>query len=47
MYAWAIGKGARRQALQVAEHNVSAIRLYMGLGCVEHHRYRYWVPVNG
>ncbi|GAB3871625.1 GNAT family N-acetyltransferase [Kibdelosporangium lantanae] len=47
LYAWAIGKGARRQALQVAEHNVSAIRLYMGLGCVEHHRYRYWVPVNG
>jgi N-acetylglutamate synthase len=30
--------------LQVAEHNTPAIRLYENLGCVEHHRYRYWIP---
>lgn len=47
LYAWAAQRGARRQALQVAEHNNSAIRLYVGLGCVEHHRYRYWKPVSG
>jgi GNAT superfamily N-acetyltransferase len=47
LYAWAAGRGARRQVLQVAEHNNSAIRLYVGLGCVEHHRYRYWTPVSG
>ena len=44
LYAWGDERGARRQALQVAEHNTAAIRLYAGLGCVEHHRYRYWVP---
>ncbi|MBP2320782.1 GNAT superfamily N-acetyltransferase [Kibdelosporangium banguiense] len=44
LYAWAYERGARRQALQVAEHNTPAIRLYEGLGCVEHHRYRYWIP---
>jgi ribosomal protein S18 acetylase RimI-like enzyme len=44
LYAWAARQGARRQALQVAEHNDPAIRLYEGFGCVEHHRYRYWTP---
>ena len=41
---WARGRGAREYALQVATHNTPAIRLYQGLGAVEHHRYRYWVP---
>jgi ribosomal protein S18 acetylase RimI-like enzyme len=44
LHAWAYARGARRQALQVAEHNTAAIGLYAGFGCVEHHRYRYWVP---
>jgi N-acetylglutamate synthase len=44
LYSWAGERGARRQALQVAEHNTAAIRLYEGFGCVEHHRYRYWIP---
>jgi N-acetylglutamate synthase len=44
LYAWAVAKGAQRQALQVAEHNTAAIRLYEGFGCAEHHRYRYWIP---
>ncbi|MET0235308.1 MAG: GNAT family N-acetyltransferase [Kibdelosporangium sp.] len=44
LYTWAHNNGARRQALQVAEHNTAAIRLYEGFGCVEHHRYRYWIP---
>ncbi|TCO58577.1 GNAT family N-acetyltransferase [Actinocrispum wychmicini] len=44
LYTWAAGKGARRQALQVAIGNTAAIRLYSTLGCVEHHRYRYWIP---
>ncbi|ALG06645.1 GNAT family N-acetyltransferase [Kibdelosporangium phytohabitans] len=44
LYSWAHAKGATRQALQVAEHNVAAIRLYEGVGCTEHHRYRYWIP---
>ncbi|SMD15889.1 GNAT family N-acetyltransferase [Kibdelosporangium aridum] len=44
LYAWAAAKGATRQALQVAEHNIAAIRLYEMLGCTEHHRYRYWIP---
>lgn len=44
LHAWAYERGARRQALQVAEHNTAAIRLYDELGCVEHHRYRYWIP---
>jgi N-acetylglutamate synthase len=44
LYAWAHERGARRQVLQVAEHNTAAIRLYEAFGCVEHHRYRYWIP---
>jgi N-acetylglutamate synthase len=44
LYAWAQAKGATRQALQVAEHNIAAIRLYEAFGCTEHHRYRYWIP---
>jgi ribosomal protein S18 acetylase RimI-like enzyme len=42
--AWGLERGATRCALQVAEHNVPAWRLYEKLGCTEHHRYRYWVP---
>ncbi|MEU4444732.1 GNAT family N-acetyltransferase [Actinosynnema sp. NPDC050801] len=41
--AWALDRGATTCALQVAEHNKPAITLYESLGCVEHHRYRYWV----
>jgi ribosomal protein S18 acetylase RimI-like enzyme len=44
LYTWADEHGARRQALQVAEHNIAAINLYSELGCTEHHRYRYWIP---
>nr|WP_042190002.1 GNAT family N-acetyltransferase [Kibdelosporangium sp. MJ126-NF4]CEL19034.1 GCN5-related N-acetyltransferase [Kibdelosporangium sp. MJ126-NF4]CTQ95164.1 GCN5-related N-acetyltransferase [Kibdelosporangium sp. MJ126-NF4] len=44
LYTWAHAKGATRQALQVAEHNTAAIRLYEAFGCTEHHRYRYWTP---
>jgi ribosomal protein S18 acetylase RimI-like enzyme len=44
LYTWAEGRGARRQALQVATGNTVAIRLYSELACVEHHRYRYWIP---
>ncbi|MET0132007.1 MAG: GNAT family N-acetyltransferase [Kibdelosporangium sp.] len=44
LYTWAHERGARRQALQVAEHNTAAIRLYERFGCVEHHRYCYWIP---
>ncbi|GAA1314137.1 GNAT family N-acetyltransferase [Saccharothrix xinjiangensis] len=42
--AWGVERGATRCALQVAEHNEAAIALYGSLGCVEHHRYRYWAP---
>ncbi|MFC6092110.1 GNAT family N-acetyltransferase [Saccharothrix lopnurensis] len=42
--AWGAERGATRCALQVAEHNRPAIALYASLGCVEHHRYRYWAP---
>ncbi|GAA0215057.1 GNAT family N-acetyltransferase [Saccharothrix mutabilis subsp. mutabilis] len=42
--AWGLERGATRCALQVAEHNEPALRLYASLGCVEHHQYRYWVP---
>ncbi|QFZ16748.1 GNAT family N-acetyltransferase [Saccharothrix syringae] len=42
--AWGAERGAKHCALQVAEHNAAAIALYASLGCVEHHRYRYWVP---
>ncbi|MEV8439762.1 GNAT family N-acetyltransferase [Actinosynnema sp. NPDC051121] len=41
--AWGLDQGATTCALQVAEHNEAAIALYGSLGCVEHHRYRYWV----
>ncbi|GAB2990532.1 GNAT family N-acetyltransferase [Saccharothrix stipae] len=41
--AWGLDRGATTCALQVAEHNKPAITLYGSLGCVEHHRYRYWV----
>ncbi len=41
---WGVAQGATTCALQVAEHNEAAIRLYEELGCTEHHRYRYWVP---
>lgn len=41
---WGVERGATRCALQVAEHNKPAITLYESLGCVEHHRYRYWAP---
>jgi ribosomal protein S18 acetylase RimI-like enzyme len=41
--AWGLDRGATTCALQVAEHNRAAISLYESLGCVEHHRYRYWV----
>lgn len=41
---WGLEQGATTCALQVAEHNEPAIRLYEELGCTEHHRYRYWVP---
>lgn len=41
---WGLRQGATTCALQVAEHNEAAIRLYSELGCTEHHRYRYWVP---
>jgi ribosomal protein S18 acetylase RimI-like enzyme len=44
LYSWAAERGAVRQALQVAVDNTAAIRLYEGFGCVEHHRYRYWIP---
>lgn len=43
---WASEQGATRCVLQVAEHNTAALRLYYGLGCVEHHRYRYWTPAG-
>jgi N-acetylglutamate synthase len=41
---WGLERGATTCALQVAEHNKTAIRLYERLGCTEHHRYRYWIP---
>jgi ribosomal protein S18 acetylase RimI-like enzyme len=44
LYAWAAQRGAHRQALQVSTGNTAAVELYSGLGCVEHHRYRYWIP---
>jgi ribosomal protein S18 acetylase RimI-like enzyme len=44
LYGWAAERGVHRQVLQVAEHNTAAIRLYEAFGCVEHHRYRYWIP---
>ena len=44
--AWGVKQGATRCALQVAEHNTPAWRLYTSLGCTEHHRYRYWIPLG-
>lgn len=44
--AWGLEQGATTCALQVAEHNGAAIRLYEELGCTEHHRYRYWIPAG-
>ncbi|WP_016697352.1 GNAT family N-acetyltransferase [Actinoalloteichus spitiensis] len=41
---WAADRGAERCLLQVTEGNLAARRLYEGLGCTEHHRYRYWSP---
>ncbi|MEC3979751.1 GNAT family N-acetyltransferase [Amycolatopsis sp. H20-H5] len=41
---WGATQGAKQYVLQVAETNPGAIALYRGLGCTEHHRYRYWVP---
>ena len=41
---WAAERGATRCALQVSVRNEPALRLYRSLGCVEHHRYRYWIP---
>jgi hypothetical protein len=38
--------GAGRCALQVTTRNTGAISLYAGLGCVPHHRYRYWIPAR-
>jgi ribosomal protein S18 acetylase RimI-like enzyme len=43
---WGARRGAIRCALQVATHNVGAISLYAGLGCLPHHRYRYWIPAG-
>jgi len=42
--AWGVRLGAVRCALQVAEQNVGAWKLYTSLGCSVHHRYQYWVP---
>jgi ribosomal protein S18 acetylase RimI-like enzyme len=44
--AWGVKRGATRCALQVTVDNAAAWRLYTSLGCVEHHRYRYWVPLG-
>jgi len=41
---WGLEQGARWAVLQVALHNEAARGFYAGLGCVEHHRYRYLVP---
>lgn len=41
---WATERGATRYAAQVAVHNDPALALWYQLGCVEHHRYRYWKP---
>jgi ribosomal protein S18 acetylase RimI-like enzyme len=43
---WGARQGAIRCALQVATHNVGAISLYAALGCLPHHRYRYWIPAR-
>ncbi|WP_223198605.1 GNAT family N-acetyltransferase [Solihabitans fulvus] len=43
---WALALGASRCVLQVADPNDAAMRLYVSLGCIEHHRYRYWSPAG-
>jgi GNAT superfamily N-acetyltransferase len=45
--AWGRGHGAGQWVLQVALDNAGALALYSGLGCTEHHRYRYWGPGPG
>jgi ribosomal protein S18 acetylase RimI-like enzyme len=45
--SWGLAHGATYCALQVADQNLPALRLYGSLGCVEHHKYRYWVPTTG
>jgi N-acetylglutamate synthase len=42
---WGREHGARWAVLQVAVHNTGARALYERLGWIEHHRYRYLVPV--
>lgn len=42
--AWGRAHGARWAVLQVALHNTAGRAFYDGLGCREHHRYRYLVP---
>ncbi|MBB4686119.1 GNAT family N-acetyltransferase [Amycolatopsis jiangsuensis] len=42
--AWGRAQGAEQWVLQVAVDNTGALALYSGLGCTEHHRYRYWGP---
>lgn len=44
LYQWGACRGARRCVLQVDPANEAALRLYTRLGCVQHHRYRYWIP---
>jgi GNAT superfamily N-acetyltransferase len=44
---WAAAHGVTGLVLQVAMGNPGALALYEGLGCTEHHRYRYWVPAPG
>ncbi|WP_328606504.1 GNAT family N-acetyltransferase [Amycolatopsis sp. NBC_00345] len=44
---WGRGHGATQWVLQVAVGNAGALALYSGLGCTEHHRYRYWGPGPG
>ncbi|HWD04253.1 MAG TPA: GNAT family N-acetyltransferase [Amycolatopsis sp.] len=45
--SWGRRHGADRWVLQVAVGNTGALKLYSGLGCTEHHRYRYWGPGTG
>jgi GNAT superfamily N-acetyltransferase len=45
--AWGREHGAGQWVLQVALDNAGALALYSGLGCTEHHRYRYWGPGPG
>ena len=43
---WGRAHGAEQWVLQVAAGNAGALALYSGLGCSEHHRYRYWGPAR-